>query len=87
METVRQQIRQFKEDNAVDKVIILWTANTERYAQVRRMRGCLCSCWVQLLHLCAATAQVQRGWCRSGQRTCPGSRGGAENRDSGACNS
>ncbi|WIA39450.1 hypothetical protein OEZ86_005550 [Tetradesmus obliquus] len=34
METVRQQIRQFKEDNAVDKVIILWTANTERYAQV-----------------------------------------------------
>ncbi|KAF6254194.1 myo-inositol-1-phosphate synthase [Scenedesmus sp. NREL 46B-D3] len=34
VETVRQQIRQFKQDNAVDKVIILWTANTERYAQV-----------------------------------------------------
>jgi myo-inositol-1-phosphate synthase len=36
VEVVRQQIRQFKQDNAVDKVIILWTANTERYAQVRR---------------------------------------------------
>jgi hypothetical protein len=35
VEVVRQQIRQFKQDNAVDKVIILWTANTERYAQVR----------------------------------------------------
>eukprot|EP00882_Tetradesmus_deserticola_P001304 GHRQ01001412.1.p1 GENE.GHRQ01001412.1~~GHRQ01001412.1.p1 ORF type:complete len:501 (+),score=235.50 GHRQ01001412.1:146-1648(+) len=34
VEVVRQQIRQFKEENAVDKVIILWTANTERYAQV-----------------------------------------------------
>jgi myo-inositol-1-phosphate synthase len=34
VETVRQQIRQFKQDSAVDKVIILWTANTERYAQV-----------------------------------------------------
>jgi myo-inositol-1-phosphate synthase len=36
VEVVRQQIRQFKQDNAVDKVIILWTANTERYAQVRQ---------------------------------------------------
>jgi hypothetical protein len=34
VEVVRQQVRQFKQDNAVDKVIILWTANTERYAQV-----------------------------------------------------
>lgn len=34
METVRQQIRQFKESSGVDKVVVLWTANTERYAQV-----------------------------------------------------
>jgi myo-inositol-1-phosphate synthase len=34
METVRQHIRQFKADSGVDKVVILWTANTERYAQV-----------------------------------------------------
>lgn len=34
VDTVRQQIRQFKADNGVDKVIVLWTANTERYSQV-----------------------------------------------------
>jgi myo-inositol-1-phosphate synthase len=34
METVRQQIRQFKEDQGVDRVIVLWTANTERYSEV-----------------------------------------------------
>ncbi|EFN59428.1 hypothetical protein CHLNCDRAFT_55979 [Chlorella variabilis] len=34
METVRQQIRQFKADQGVDKVIVLWTANTERYSEV-----------------------------------------------------
>jgi myo-inositol-1-phosphate synthase len=34
METVRQQIRQFKADKGVDRVIVLWTANTERYSEV-----------------------------------------------------
>eukprot|EP00879_Flechtneria_rotunda_P005808 GHRR01006112.1.p1 GENE.GHRR01006112.1~~GHRR01006112.1.p1 ORF type:complete len:269 (+),score=71.15 GHRR01006112.1:77-883(+) len=34
VEAVRQQIRQFKADNNVDKVVVLWTANTERYCQV-----------------------------------------------------
>lgn len=34
METIREQIRAFKQDNGVDKVVVLWTANTERYAQV-----------------------------------------------------
>lgn len=34
VEIVRQQIREFKERSGVDKVVILWTANTERYAQV-----------------------------------------------------
>jgi myo-inositol-1-phosphate synthase len=34
METVRQQIRQFKADKGVDKVVVLWTANTERYSEV-----------------------------------------------------
>lgn len=32
---VREQIRAFKSDRAVDKVIVLWTANTERYSDVR----------------------------------------------------
>jgi hypothetical protein len=32
--TVRRQIREFKASNGVDKVVVLWTANTERYAQV-----------------------------------------------------
>lgn len=31
---VRQQIRAFKEANQVDKIVVLWTANTERFAQV-----------------------------------------------------
>ena len=27
-------IREFKEKNKVDKVVVLWTANTERYSNV-----------------------------------------------------
>ncbi len=34
METIRQQIRDFKQANQVDKIVVLWTANTERYASV-----------------------------------------------------
>ena len=35
MDTVRQQIRDFKARTQVDKSVVLWTANTERYAQAR----------------------------------------------------
>lgn len=34
VETVRADIRNFKAENQLDKVIILWTANTERFSQV-----------------------------------------------------
>lgn len=34
MERIRRDIRDFKETKGVDKVIVLWTANTERYAEV-----------------------------------------------------
>ena len=34
LETVRQQIRDFKSSTGVDRVVVLWTANTERYAEV-----------------------------------------------------
>jgi myo-inositol-1-phosphate synthase len=34
LEVVRSQIRAFKTERQVDKVIVLWTANTERYAEV-----------------------------------------------------
>lgn len=34
MDQVRQQIREFKSSSGVDKVIVLWTANTERYSDV-----------------------------------------------------
>jgi len=34
METIRQNIRDFKQTNELDKVILLWTANTERFASV-----------------------------------------------------
>jgi myo-inositol-1-phosphate synthase len=35
LEKIRQDIRNFKASSKVDKVILLWTANTERFADVR----------------------------------------------------
>ena len=35
LETVRQQMRDFKEKNCLDKIIVLWTANTERYCEIK----------------------------------------------------
>jgi len=34
MDTVRKNIRDFKKDNKLDTVIILWSANTERFADI-----------------------------------------------------
>mmetsp|Transcript_21218 Transcript_21218/g.61757 ORF Transcript_21218/g.61757 Transcript_21218/m.61757 type:complete len:543 (-) Transcript_21218:527-2155(-) len=34
MEQIQKDIREFKEKNSLDKVIVLWTANTERFASV-----------------------------------------------------
>ena len=34
LEHLRQDIRNFKQTNKVDKVMLLWTANTERYAAI-----------------------------------------------------
>ncbi|EEH41855.1 inositol-3-phosphate synthase [Paracoccidioides lutzii Pb01] len=34
IEKIRQDIREFKSANGLDKVIIMWTANTERYADI-----------------------------------------------------
>lgn len=34
LEQVRQQIRDFKASNGVDKVIVLWSANTERFSDI-----------------------------------------------------
>lgn len=34
METIRGHIRAFKAEKGVDKIVVLWTANTERYAEV-----------------------------------------------------
>lgn len=34
METIRQNIKDFKATNALDKVIVLWTATTERYSDI-----------------------------------------------------
>lgn len=49
VEAVRAHIREFKAAHGLDKVVVLWTANTERYAQVRssaralerEMAGCM----------------------------------------------
>lgn len=34
MDRIRKDIREFKEQSGVDKVIVLWTANTERYSDI-----------------------------------------------------
>lgn len=34
MEKIRKDLRDFKKNNAVDKIVVLWTANTERYSDV-----------------------------------------------------
>ena len=34
VEHIRQDIRDFKSSNGLDKVIVLWTANTERYSDI-----------------------------------------------------
>jgi len=34
MNQIRKDIREFKSSNGLDKVIVLWTANTERYAEI-----------------------------------------------------
>ncbi|CAI4539249.1 CQS_1a_G0027490.mRNA.1.CDS.1 [Saccharomyces cerevisiae] len=34
LQRIRRDIQSFKEENALDKVIVLWTANTERYVEV-----------------------------------------------------
>ena len=34
LEKIRSDIREFKEKNALDKVIVLWTANTERFSDI-----------------------------------------------------
>lgn len=34
LETIRTQIRQFKADNNLDQLIILWTATTERFSRI-----------------------------------------------------
>ena len=36
LEKIRSDIRNFKEQNKVDKVIVLWTANTERFCEVTK---------------------------------------------------
>lgn len=35
VEHIRNDIRNFKKENGLDKVIVLWTANTERFSEVR----------------------------------------------------
>lgn len=34
LEHIRNDIKTFKKDNGLDKVVVLWTANTERYSEV-----------------------------------------------------
>merc|ERR1711884_118866 len=35
LDQIRTDIRTFKEENDLDKVLLLWTANTERFSDIR----------------------------------------------------
>ena len=35
MDEVRKQMKEFKEKNALDTVVVFWTANTERYCEIK----------------------------------------------------
>ncbi|MBR3721008.1 MAG: inositol-3-phosphate synthase, partial [Clostridia bacterium] len=35
LDTVRKQMKEFKEKNSLDTVIVFWTANTERYCEIK----------------------------------------------------
>jgi len=35
LETIRKDIREFKKKNKLDKVLVLWTANTERFTNIK----------------------------------------------------
>lgn len=35
VELIQKNIREFKESHGLDKVVVLWTANTERYADIQ----------------------------------------------------
>ena len=55
MEQIRKDIRDFKAAKGCDKVIVLWTANTERFAEVsepRRARHCLACHASGVVHTC-----------------------------------
>ena len=34
MEIIQKNIRDFKKENELDKVLVLWTANTERFTVI-----------------------------------------------------
>ena len=36
MAVVRDQLKHFKNDNGLDEIIVLWTANTERYSEIKQ---------------------------------------------------
>lgn len=33
---IKKDVQQFKQDNNLDKVIVLWTANTERFCEISK---------------------------------------------------
>ena len=48
LEQLRQDIRSFQQRTQVDKVVILWTANTERYSEVSHpTHPCAGGCMLQ----------------------------------------
>lgn len=61
VEAVREHIRAFKQDNGLDKVVVLWTANTERYAQVRIRAAYYCP--LLSFEVQGLSVGISKAWC------------------------
>ena len=46
LDHLRADIRAFRESSGAERVVVLWTANTERYSSVRTYLSLPCACHV-----------------------------------------
>jgi myo-inositol-1-phosphate synthase len=57
LDAVRSHIREFKAAHAVERVIVLWTANTERYSEARMHFMSTCCTLAHMRSMPAHTAR------------------------------
>lgn len=70
LDKIRNDIRSFKEDNGLDKVIVLWTANTERCCDVIAGVNDTEHNLLAAIKVCARRCAVLICWCVEWFRCC-----------------